>query len=365
MKICFLISKFDCRQKGGGQVNIVHLNNYYKEKGIDSFVLTNLSEGQKYFENDNGMKIYRVKFGKRGYVKDALDIIKRENVDIIHSFICYPPAIRVCFKSKLKLGTKVIFSLIGKNAEQQNPLLKLFILLFSDKMTIMCKYGKKSFTSFPILNKKYEYVPNGIFLDKFFASKKKKNIVLSVGRIHRQKDYVTLLCGFRNLQPRFRNYKLVIVGSVDDKDYFEELKSMIENDMTQIKDNVIFLSDISENELARLYSEAKLFVLSTTHEMFPAVVLESMASGTPVIASDNSGVPESVGDAGILFDTGDCNQLGLIMERLLDDKTIWLGQTSKKLTYNEIVNKGLEHSRKFGFESMADGYIKIYNMVKK
>jgi hypothetical protein len=53
------------------------------------------------------------------------------------------------------------------------------------------------------------------------------------------------------------------------------------------------------------------------------------------------------------------------MERLLDDKYVRLGQTSKKLTYNEIVNKGLEHSRKFGFENMADGYIKIYNMVKK
>jgi len=355
MKICFLISKFDCSQKGGGQVNIMYLNKYYRERGIDSFVITNLLKGQKYFENDNGMKIYRVKFGKRGYVKDALDIIKRENVDLIHSFVCYPPTIRICFNSKIKLGTKIIFSLIGKIGEQQNSILKFFTILFSDKMTIMCDYGKESFISVPILNKKYEYVPNGIFLENFSPSKKKKNIILSVGRIHRQKDYATLIYGFMNLQPRFKNYKLVIVGSVEDKEYLNELKNIIKDDMSGIKDKVIFLSDISEDKLSRLYSDAKLFVLSTTHEMFPAVVLESMASGTPVIASDNTGVPESVGDAGITFEEGDCEQLGLIMDRLLDDKK----------AYGELVKKGLEHSRIFGFKDMAEGYIKIYRKYIK
>lgn len=366
MKICFLISKFDCGQKGGGQVNIMYLNKYYREKGIDSFVLTNLSKRQKSFEVNAGMRIYRVRFGKEGYVKNALNIIKKENADVIHSFVCYPPTIRICFNSKLKLGTKIIFSLIGRIGEQQNSILKFFTILFSDKMTIMCDYGKESFISVPMLNKKYEYVPNGIFLDKFSASKKKKNVILSVGRIHRQKDYATLIYAFMNLQPRFKNYKLVIVGSVEDEEYLNELKNIIKNDVSgSIKDKVIFLSDISENKLSRLYSEAKLFVLSTTHEMFPAVVLESMASGTPVIASDNTGVSESVGNAGILFDSGDCEQLGLIMERLLDNKKIWLGQTSKEVTYKEIVNKGLKHSRIFGFKNMADSYIKIYNMVNK
>jgi glycosyltransferase involved in cell wall biosynthesis len=337
---------------GGGQVNIRHLHRCYKEKGIDCFVLTNLTEGQKSYEIDNGMKVYRVKFGEKGYVKDALSIIKKEDTGIIHSFVCYPPAIRICFNSKLKLGTKVIFSLIGKIGEQQNPFLKLFTLLFSDKITIMCKYGKKSFISFPILNKKYEYVPNGIFLEKFFVSKKKKNIILSVGRIHRQKDYATLLYGCMNL-PQFKNYKLIIVGGIEDEGYFRELTRITDDD--NLKGKVTFLTDISENELSRLYSEAKLFVLSTTHEMFPAVVLESMASGTPVIASGNTGIPESVGDAGILFDTGDCEQLGMIMERLLDNRKM----------YNEIVKKGLAHSRNFSFENMADRYIKIYNLVNK
>jgi glycosyltransferase involved in cell wall biosynthesis len=72
-------------------------------------------------------------------------------------------------------------------------------------------------------------------------------------------------------------------------------------------------------ELRRLYREADVFVLPSYADAVPNVVLEAMAAGLPVIASDVGAIPEIVGDAGVVVPRGDRKMLGAALSHLADD----------------------------------------------
>lgn len=79
---------------------------------------------------------------------------------------------------------------------------------------------------------------------------------------------------------------------------------------------------LSRSRLTALYAGAELFVFPSLYEGFGLPVLEAMACGTPVVASNMSAVPECVGDAGILVDPLDHDALGAAIERVLDDRAL-------------------------------------------
>jgi glycosyltransferase involved in cell wall biosynthesis len=72
-------------------------------------------------------------------------------------------------------------------------------------------------------------------------------------------------------------------------------------------------------ELHRLYDQADVFALPTLGDAVPNVVVEAMASGLPVVASDVGAVREMVGDAGIVIPAGDVEALSGALSRLADD----------------------------------------------
>jgi glycosyltransferase involved in cell wall biosynthesis len=72
-------------------------------------------------------------------------------------------------------------------------------------------------------------------------------------------------------------------------------------------------------ELRRLYREADVFVLPSYADAVPNVVLEAMAAGLPVVASDVGAIPEIVGDAGVVVPRGDGKALAATLSHLADD----------------------------------------------
>jgi glycosyltransferase involved in cell wall biosynthesis len=84
--------------------------------------------------------------------------------------------------------------------------------------------------------------------------------------------------------------------------------------------SVIFLQDLSSEEMAVQYSGATICVVPSLYEGFGLPVVEAMASGTPVIATDGGALPEVVGDAGIIVPAGDAAALGAAIDALLRDQ---------------------------------------------
>ena len=128
-------------------------------------------------------------------------------------------------------------------------------------------------------------------------------VIGNVGRLHPDKDQATLLAGFAKALPNLpEGVLLAIAGS-----------GPLENSLKEqtigfgIANRVRFLGQVPN--VRRLFSAFDLFVLSSDHEPFGMVLLEAMAAGVPVIATDCGGAPEVIADRNALFNLGDSQGL--------------------------------------------------------
>lgn len=91
------------------------------------------------------------------------------------------------------------------------------------------------------------------------------------------------------------------------------------------------LGRVSDAELTNLYRRAACFLDPTLYEGFGYGVLEAMASGAPVVASNTTSIPEVVGDAGVLCDPHDVDALASAVRRVLDDEELAAGLSARGL----------------------------------
>ena len=120
--------------------------------------------------------------------------------------------------------------------------------------------------------------------------------LLSVGTIQPRKNYQHLIRAFA---PIARNWphNLVIAGGKGwlYEEILQEIKAQ------QLEGRVEFIGYVDDADLPALYSAATLFLMPSLYEGFGIPILEAMACGVPVIASDTSSLPEVVGSAGVLL----------------------------------------------------------------
>lgn len=124
-------------------------------------------------------------------------------------------------------------------------------------------------------------------------------VVGNVGRLHPDKDQATLLRAFAAARPELPTGALLAImgkGRLEQK-----LRKLAEE--LGIASSVRFLGQVPDAR--RTFAAFDLFALSSDHEPFGMVLLEAMAAGIPVVATDCGGAPEVVGDAGALFPLGD------------------------------------------------------------
>lgn len=117
---------------------------------------------------------------------------------------------------------------------------------------------------------------------------------------------------------------------------------------TGVADRVIFLGDVPNREVAGYLRQADVFVLNSTYEGLPHVVLEAMAAGTPVIATDAGGTGEVVehGATGLLIPVGDAAALRSAVERLCTDAALRAQLTAEA---------GRRLAAHFSFDAMIHG----------
>lgn len=138
-------------------------------------------------------------------------------------------------------------------------------------------------------------------------------VVGNVGRLHPDKDQATLLRAFAQALPGLpAGALLVILGKGRLESSLRALAAEL-----GIASKVRFLGQIPEAWQA--FSAFDVFALSSDHEPFGMVLLEAMAAGVPVIATDCGGAPEVVGDVGELFPLGD----DVALAHLLVDRAGW------------------------------------------
>ena len=167
----------------------------------------------------------------------------------------------------------------------------------------------------------------------------KGQYILYTGTLEPRKNIVGILEGYSALPKNIlSSYTLVLAGG---KGWLDE---EIEEKLTELKElNIIRTGYVADEDLPALYSGATVFVYPSFYEGFGMPPLEAMACGTPVITSNNSSLPEVVGEAGIMIDAKDTGALTKSIEKVIG---------SKKLQ-NEMVKKGIKQAIKFSWEESA------------
>jgi len=178
----------------------------------------------------------------------------------------------------------------------------------------------------------------------------KNKFILYPGGMAARKNLEVLMKAFSRLQDNIEEkYDLVLTGK----------KNIITNRLINlaqelgVKKNVIFTGYISEKNLSSLYRSAVLMVYPSLYEGFGFPLLEAMIYGTPIISSNSSSLPEVVGDAAILVDTQDYNQLSNAIIETLGNETL----------KNELSKKGIVRAKKFSWNKSAKKFLSVLEEV--
>lgn len=143
--------------------------------------------------------------------------------------------------------------------------------------------------------------------------------ILGYGRIIRWKGYDVLINALSQLEDR-DSWTCDIMGVQYDVAYVEELRSLIEE--RGLRDNVRFAEPLPRSAVLRTLRTTDIVVHTAVQpDPFPTTVLESMAAGCCVVASDNGGVPEMIthGETGYLYSPGDARSLSEVLGVLVKD----------------------------------------------
>ncbi len=184
--------------------------------------------------------------------------------------------------------------------------------------------------------------------EMFFSVDKNEvsNRILFVGGIEERKGLHILIDAIAAVKKTIPDIKLHIVGGVRKASYYNDLSNQIVN--LGLQDSIVFRSHLSDSELMQEYSEAALFVLPSKEESLGVVLLEAMATGTPIVASSIGGIPDVIenGQSGYLVNYGDSQAMASSITKLLSNEKLRakMGAKGKEKAKNYIPHKiAIEH----------------------
>jgi glycosyltransferase involved in cell wall biosynthesis len=172
--------------------------------------------------------------------------------------------------------------------------------------------------------------------------------ILAVGTLEPRKNYARLLEAYAMLRQRGMPQRLVIAGALGwlYEPIYEQLHKL------QLEQSVTIVRPDDEMLLA-LYQSADTFICASLYEGFGIPLLEALACGTPVACSNSSSMPEVVGDAALLFDPLDSEQISQAIWRCLSETEM----------NAELRTRGPARAALFPWKKTAAETINVYTEV--
>ena len=177
----------------------------------------------------------------------------------------------------------------------------------------------------------------------------KNDYILYVGGVDLRKNIVGLANIFFEYKAKNKNdTKLVLAGK--EFDNIQELTDLGWLDTikdSEYKGDIIYAGYVDDSVLNALYKNAKVFAFPSLYEGFGLPVLEAMAAGTPVVAFNNSSIPEVAGDAAVLCKNDKEFVAGI--EKIIDNE----------IFRKSLIQKGYKQAVKFSWEKTAKQTLKV------
>jgi glycosyltransferase involved in cell wall biosynthesis len=193
-------------------------------------------------------------------------------------------------------------------------------------------------------------VNNGSLTKKDLQANLKKDYILAMGSTDPRKNMKALIKAYALLSDQLKDaHHLAIVWNHK----LLASESFLDVQNHDIIKYVHYLNDISDEQLVELYNQASLFIFPSLEEGFGLPPLEAMACGTPVLAANNSSIPEIVGDAAVLFSAENHEELADSITRVLNEPDL---QARMKA-------RGIERAANFSWKDCALETLDVYKRV--
>jgi len=195
-------------------------------------------------------------------------------------------------------------------------------------------------------NRKIAIVPYGISADTYLPGKK-ENKILTASRLFERKGMQYVIDAMTGIE----GFEYIICG---EGPYRPQLEKQIE--LLNIGHKVKLLGHLNPDQLKKEYESAAIFVLPSTSENFPVVLMEAMAAGCAVVTSETTGCAEVVGDTALLVQPKDAKGIQKALLTLMKDQDLRqeLGTRAR-----------LRVEREFTWNRVAEKYVHLYERALK
>ena len=380
MRILFFNYEFPPLGGGAGNASYYLLREYAKNSDLEVDFVTASVDGQYHLlKMGENVNIHRLPIGKNAeniHYQTKKDLIlytwkaywfsrklaKKNQYDLSHSFFSVPcGAISLLLKWEFKLP--YIVSLRGSDVPGYS---ERFVGLYRWITPTILKIWKNAF--FVVANsqglkelavksepkKEIGVIYNGVDVKEFVADPSKRNpehfTIICVSRVTPRKGIRFLIQAFKMLSGRYDNVQLLIVGDGNEKKSLEDLVRSLE-----IENRVEFAGAIDHTNVLAYYQRADVFVLPSLNEGMSNVMLEALAVGLPVVATDTGGTKELLTDNvnGLVVKMKDSNDLAEKIEKLIvnDELRKTMSLESRKL------------AERMSWEKVAGEYVELYKKI--
>jgi len=363
MKIAILTYNFPPKWLSGTEIATYNIAKYLAKRGHNVCVITSKDEELPEIEAKDGFQIYRTKFYNIKFLgcvifwTNIIPILKKINPDIIHSqmigmgvpalaakklfgkpYVVWGRGSDVYLSRKFE---KLILKPVVKNADA------VIALTEQMKGKIEEYYKRDAFV-----------IPNGINLGEFDNLSKEnlrielrigqdEKVIIYIGRLYPVKGVEYLIKAMNLIKNKEPNTKLILIGDGSEK---EKLREMVKK--LNLDDCVIFLPQVSNQNIPKYTVASDVFVLPSLSEGFPLTILEAMASGLPIVTTRICGLPEIIkeGENGFLVEPANPEQLA--------EKILFILENDESRAKISANNK--ESVKQYSWENIIDKLEKIY-----
>ncbi len=328
-EIIFLTEDID---KAGGVARVVNMwANYFAKKNNNVKVVATNAKNP-YYQFDKKVKIEDFKFEynhKMGGIPYNIfqtyrllnQLKKIEKLNLIVDRAIHIEPIWLLRKFGLFKNINIIYFAHGGSSDFRDFYMSRPTTRHKPKMIfeafdkVICLYDDEKNYPPQVKKEKLFFIPNPLpFEPSNITFEEKENIVLSLGRVTKEKGIDILIKAWAKIKFKYPDWKLQIVGDGKDKGEFIKLAENL-----NLK-NIEFLP--ATTDVKPYYEKAKIFVIPSLFEGMPMTILEAMACKCCVVSSKTAGGKKLIerDKTGVLFEIGDEKKLAFHLQELIKNK---------------------------------------------
>jgi glycosyltransferase involved in cell wall biosynthesis len=332
---------------GGAEMYYCKLENYLKHPGLTFYYAAGNGDLYKRIKH----KQHFIELSRSRHlqnIKRLISLIQDKEISVIHANSLRMVMYSTCVKKMISRPLKIVYTKHNVTIlERKVPHMFRYLLnKHVDRIITVSEFEKENLEEVGIDQNKIKTIYNGVDLEQFLYEQKEKRKVFHIGilaRLSEEKNHDLFIDIADHLRDR-PNILFHIAGDGPEKQRIaDQIKAR------NLTDKVKMIGEVQNPET--FIKEMDVLLLTSYREVFPMVIIESMAVGTPIISIDQGGIKEAVidGETGILIknhSTADFCQQILLLEsnhqqvlKLIEQAR---GKVEKDFSLDQMLHQTLE-----------------------